>query len=353
MSIFISLLILSLLIFFHELGHFLVAKYFGVKIEVFSIGFGKKLYKKVHNGTEYCISAIPLGGYVQMKGQDDLDPTRSSQDEDSYNAKSPWQRIGILLAGPGANFLLAFLLYIVMGIIGVDKLAPVIGKVYPDSPAFKAKLQKGDKILQIDKHKIVTWDDIKNAIKEDSKQESIIITVKRGDKIIKKRLTPRIESMKNIFNETVKRKIIGILPSGDIVHIKYSFLDSFKFAYQETLNASRFILKGLEKMIEGVVPAKEMGGVISIVQVTSQAASAGIVALLGLTALISVNLGILNLFPIPALDGGHIVFNLYEIIFKKPPNENVMYKLTYAGWAILLSLMLFSTYNDINRLIEG
>jgi regulator of sigma E protease len=240
-----------------------------------------------------------------------------------------------------------------MGIIGVDKLAPVIGKVYPDSPAFKAKLQKGDKILQIDKHKIVTWDDIKNAIKEDSKQESIIITVKRGDKIIKKRLTPRIESMKNIFNETVKRKIIGILPSGDIVHIKYSFLDSFKFAYQETLNASRFILKGLEKMIEGVVPAKEMGGVISIVQVTSQAASAGIVALLGLTALISVNLGILNLFPIPALDGGHIVFNLYEIIFKKPPNENVMYKLTYAGWAILLSLMLFSTYNDINRLIEG
>ena len=347
----ISLIILSLLIFFHELGHFSVAKLFGVKVEVFSIGFGKKLFKKVYKGTEYCISAIPLGGYVQMKGQDDLNPAASSQDKDSYNAKSPWQRIAILLAGPGANFLLAFVLYLVMANIGVDKLAPTIGKVFPNSAAYKAQLLKNDKILEINGQKIATWDDIKGIIEHSNGK--LIIFIKRGDKIIKKVLIPHTESTKNIFGESVKRKIIGILPNGEIVHKKYSLSESFKFAYDETIKASKFILVGLEKMVEGVVPAKEMGGVISIVKVTSQAASAGIIALLGLTALISVNLGILNLFPIPALDGGHIVFNLYEIFFKRPPSEKVMYRLTYAGWAILLSLMIFSTYNDINRLIEG
>ncbi len=351
MGIFISIIILSLLIFFHELGHFIVAKLFGVKVEVFSIGFGKKLFKKIYKGTEYCISAIPLGGYVQMKGQDDLNPAVSSQDEDSYNAKSPWQRIGILLAGPGANFLLAFVLYMVIANIGVDKLAPVVGEVAKNSPAFKAKLQKNDKIIKINGVKIVAWDDIKDVIVHS--EGTLNLLIQRGGKLSKVKVIPRIERVENIFKEKEKRKIIGILPKGDVVHIKYSFLNSFSFAYNETVNASKFILIGLKKMVEGVVPAKEMGGVISILKVTSQAVSVGIVALLGLTALISVNLGVLNLLPIPALDGGHIVFNLYEIFFKRAPSEKVMYRLTYAGWAILLSLMLFSTYNDISRLIEG
>ncbi len=351
MSILISLLILSFLIFFHELGHFLVAKFFGVKVEVFSIGFGKKLIKKVYKGTEYCISTIPLGGYVQMKGQDDSNPTKTSLDSDSYGAKSPWQRIGILFAGPGANFLLAFVLYIIMANIGVVRLAPIIGKVYPNSPAEKAKLLKNDQILKINNHEIKTWSDIKTVIEHSNKK--LIVLIKRDNKIYKKVLFPKFEKTKNIFGETIKRKIIGILPNGEIVHKKYSLIGSIGFAYQETLKSSKFILLGIEKMIKGTVPAKEMGGVISIVKITSQATSAGLVAVLGLTALISVNLGILNLFPIPALDGGHIMFNLYEIIFSKPPSQKAIYRLTYLGWAILLALMFFSTYNDINRLISG
>ncbi len=350
MGILISILVLSFLIFFHELGHFSVAKIFGVKVEVFSIGFGKKIFKKMYKGTEYCISAIPLGGYVQMKGQDDSNPIKVNLDKDSYGAKTPWQRIAILLAGPGANFFLAFLLYLFMANIGVPKLAPIIGKVFPNSAAYQAKLQKNDKIIKINGKQIITWDDLRDIIKNSNKH--LIITIKRNNHLIRKNLIPKIEETKNIFGENIKRKIIGILPNGNIIKRKYSFIESFKFAYDETIRASKFILMGVEKMVEGVVPAKEIGGVISIVKITSQAASSGLVALLGLVALISVNLGILNLFPIPALDGGHIMFNLYEIIFKRSPSERALSGLTYMGWAILLSLMIFSTYNDLVRVFS-
>ena len=350
MGIIISILVLSFLIFFHELGHFSIAKLFGVKVEVFSIGFGKKIFKKMYKGTQYCISAIPLGGYVQMKGQDDSDPTKVNFDTDSYGAKSPWKRIMILLAGPGANFLLAFILYIFMANIGVAKLAPIIGKVFPNSAAKQANLQKNDKIIQINNKKIQTWDELRDIIENSGK--SLILTIKRNNRLIKKVIIPKIKETKSIFGENVKRKIIGILPNGKIIKVKYSFFDSFRFAYEQTIKASKFIILGIEKMIEGVVPTKDIGGVISIVKITSQAAANGLITLLGLTALISVNLGILNLFPIPALDGGHIMFNLYEIVFKKAPSEKALNRLTYIGWAILLSLMIFSTYNDLIRVFS-
>jgi len=350
MGIFVSLLILSFLIFFHELGHFSVAKLFGVKVEVFSIGFGKKLLCKFYKGTNYCLSAIPLGGYVQMKGQDDLNPSKVSHDKDSYNSKTPLQRIAILFAGPFANFLLAFFLYIAIGNIGVHKLMPEIGKVYPNSPAFQAKLQKGDKIISINGIKIESWDDIKNII--ENSRGGLNIVIRRNNKLIKKILYPDIEKTKNIFGENTKRKIIGILPLGKSYIKKYSFLESISFAYNETIRASKFIIIGIEKMIEGIVPTKDIGGVISIVSITSQAASTGMVALLGLSALISVNLGILNLFPIPALDGGHIMFNIYEMITKKAPSEKIYERLTYTGWVLLLTLMIFSTYNDLTRIFE-
>lgn len=349
MVIIIAIFILSFLIFFHEFGHFIIAKLLGVKVEVFSIGFWKKLICKSYNGTNYCLSAIPLGGYVQMKGQDDLDPSKVSYDKDSYNAKTPLQRIAILFAGPFANFLLAFFLYMAIGIIGVHKLAPQIGKIYPNSAAFQAKLKKGDTILAINGIRVKSWGDLKNII--ENSDDKLILKVKRDNKIIKKLLYPKVEKTKNIFGEEVQRKIIGILPLGNTFVKKYSFFESISFAYNETIRASKFIITGIEKMIEGVVPTKDIGGVIAIVNVTSQAAATGIVALLGLTALISVNLGILNLFPIPALDGGHIMFNLYELITKKAPSTKVYERLTYAGWALLLTLMIFSTYNDLARLL--
>ncbi len=351
MGLIVSLIILSFLIFFHELGHFTVARLFGVKVETFSIGFGKKLFCKKKGETTYCLSAIPLGGYVQMKGQDDLNPLKANHDKDSYNSKKPWQRIAILLAGPFANFLLAYILYLLIAFMGVNELAPVIGKVSPNSPANAAKLQPKDEILQINGMDVKTWSDLSRYIK--NSQGALLFTVKRGNKIKNIKIIPKISTLKNIFGEDIKKRAVGIMPSGDIVTLHLGLFESFSYAYKKTIDSSYLIIKGLQKLIEGIIPINQMGGVISIVQVTSQAASVGITALFGLTALISVNLGVLNLLPIPALDGGHIIFNLYEMIFKRPPNENILYKLTIGGWILLLSLLLFTIYNDILRIATG
>ena len=161
MGILVALLVLSVLIFFHELGHFTAARFFGVQVDVFSIGFGKRLWTKKIGKTEWSLSAIPLGGYVKMKGQDDSDPTKVSYDDDSYTSKKPWQRIVILLAGPFANFLMAFFLYLAISYMGVPKLLlAYVDKVTKDAPAYVAGIQKEDKILQINGKNIEYWEEI-------------------------------------------------------------------------------------------------------------------------------------------------------------------------------------------------
>ena len=350
MGILTALFILSFLIFFHELGHFLIARIVGVKVEVFSIGFGKKLICKKFGETNWCISAIPLGGYVQMKGQDDSDPTIKNYDRDSYMTKTPLQKIAILLGGPGFNILLAFLIYLFISFYGWTKLAPQVGKVLPNSSAVNI-LKKGDIIVKIDNYKIKTWDDIPKIIKIAPTPLHLII--KRDNKLIPITLTPKITKTKNIFGEDVKRKLIGISPSGKLITIHYGLFEGLKVAFSETIDKSILIFKSFEKLITGVVGLNNVSGPITIVKVTSEAAHYGIVPLLLFTALISVNLGILNLLPIPALDGGHIVFNLYEWIARKPINEEIMIKLTLAGWGILGSLMILGVFNDIVRLSSG
>ncbi len=341
-----AIIILSFLIFFHELGHFIVARLVGVKVEVFSIGFGKKLICKEFRGTKWCLSAIPLGGYVQMKGQDDSNPLKKSHDPDSYNAKSPWQRILILLGGPGFNFLLAIIIYFAVAITGWQKLAPVIGKTIPNTPAAKV-LKPKDKIIEINGIKIRSWDDIKKAV---DSSDIIDMKILRNGKILEFHIKPKIEEVKNIFGEKVKRKIIGIIPSGDIVTIKYSLPEAVKLTFEKFISDTTLIVKGVEKLITGAIGLNTLSGPIGIVDVTAKVANLGLQPLLFLTALLSVNLGVLNLLPIPALDGGHIVFNLYEAIFKKELNEDIIVKLTIAGWAILGGLMIIGMYNDLVRI---
>jgi regulator of sigma E protease len=358
MGIFIALIVLSFLIFFHELGHFVTARLFGVKVDVFSIGFGKKVFSKKVGDTEWSISLIPLGGYVKMKGQDDTDPLEVSYDSDSYTTKKPWQKIIILLAGPFANFFVAFLLYLGISQIGTylsplfnygHYIVPTVGQFSQESPAKLAGIKEGDKIVKINNIEIESWDEIGETIQQ--LEGDLDFFVLRDNKSLHFTITPIIKEQKNRFGETIKKKIIGIAPKITDEKLHFTPLDGLIFAYNETIYASTLIFKSVQKLITGAVPANQLGGVISIVDITAKASQSGIVALLFFTALISVNLGVLNLLPIPALDGGHIMFNCYEIIRGKPPSENVMYGLTVMGWVILISLMLLGIYNDINRLL--
>ena len=349
MGIFISLLVFSFLIFFHELGHFLAARFFGVHVEVFSIGFGKRILTKKIGNTEWSISAIPLGGYVRMKGQDDSDPTKKSYDKDSYNTKTPLQRIVISLAGPFANFLLAFLLYLIVAFIGIQTPLANVGDVMKDSPAQLAGIKKGDTIVNIDGNPIKYWQDIgeNTAFNHNEHQ----LTILRDGKYIDLTITPKLIDTKNRFGEEKKRYLLGISPNPKAyTTISYPIDKSIKFAYNQTLNASQYIVESLKRVISGLIPMENLGGVVGIVDTTSKVSQMGFVALLMFSALISVNLGVINLLPIPALDGGHVMFHLYELIARRPASDSVMIKLTLLGWAILLSLMLLGLYNDLNRL---
>lgn len=344
------LLVLSFLVFFHELGHFLAARYFGVKVHVFSIGFGKQLYAKKWMGTTWQFALVPLGGYVKMKGQDDSKPGLIEDGDDSYNTKKPWQRIIILFAGPFANFILAAILYFVIALMGSNELSPTIGKVMPNSPASYAGLKAGDEIIKINNVDIKNWDNVGNTIKNSNGQ--IQLYIKRGNIILPKIINPKVSDSQNIFKEKIKKRMIGISPAPKIITVNRNISESLNFAYEKTIQSSKMIFQGVQKLIQGVIPSSEVGGVITIGKVISDASQSSIIALLAITALISVNLGVLNLLPIPALDGGHIMFNLYEMIIRKKPSDQVFMFLTIAGWVILGSLMLLGIYNDINRFFK-
>jgi len=343
------LLVLSVLVFIHELGHFLVARYFGVTVHVFSIGFGKKIFSKHWKGTTWQFALIPLGGYVKMKGQDDSDPSKIEEGDDSYNNKSPLQRIAILLAGPFANFILAAFLYFCIGLMGSNALAPNIGKIVESSPAQKAGLMVGDEIIRINQTDIKTWDDLSDVIK--SSKTALKFYVKRDNKTYGKIVNPELSDSQNIFREKIKKRMIGIAPAPKVIVVERSITQSVTFAYDKTLESSRMIFLGVQKLLQGIIPSSEVGGVITIGKVISDASQSSIIALFSIMALISVNLGVLNLLPIPALDGGHIMFNLYELITRKKPSDKAFITLTIMGWVILGSLMLLGLYNDVIRLI--
>jgi len=240
------------------------------------------------------------------------------------------------------------LLYFAIANLGVPKLLPYVGEVGKDTPAFQAGLTKEDKILQVNSNNILYWEDIAKNI-NDAKGD-ISLVVERNSQLVTLQLVPKVIDDQNIFGEKISRRIIGISPLGKQTTVYFGFVDGLNYAWEETKQASFLIVQSLQKLITGVIGADKLGGIITIVDVTADASSAGILALFFFTALISVNLGVLNLLPIPALDGGHIMFNLYEMLTGKAASEKVMMNITLVGWVMLGSLMLLGLYNDINRL---
>ncbi|WP_394959031.1 RIP metalloprotease RseP [uncultured Helicobacter sp.] len=379
MGLLIALVILAFFIVFHELGHFIVARACGVQVEVFSLGFGKKILSFEFKGTRYAISAIPLGGYVQLKGQQEafieskdshissshnssvLSNAASAQaapntqadtqahSHDSFLAKSPLQRIAILLAGSGFNFLLGFLLYVCVCLYGVVSVPSIVGEVVDSMSAQAAGILPGDRILSVNGVQIRTWEELAKAVQDCTGVISLYL--QRGDSHTEITLTPKLIESHNIFGESTTYNVIGITASQQTQIVRYTRLEALTKAWEKTIESSKLILQSLQKLISGVVSVQHISSVVGITHMMASYAQSDIVALLALSALISINLGIFNLLPIPPLDGGHILFTLYESLTHKKPNERIANAIVIIGVALLLGLMSLGVYNDINRII--
>ncbi len=351
-SLIAVILVLGILIFFHELGHFLVAKLLKIGVKTFSLGFGPKLFSFRWKETEYRLSLALLGGYVQLVGEKPEDEISSENEPYSFSLRPPWQRMAVVIAGPIFNLILAWIIF--FGILitnGQVAILPKVGDVIPDSPAQVAGIKKGDLIVEINSKPIKYWSDLVTQIKN-SKGEKLLFVIKREDKLLSISIKPKIEKTKNIFGEEILTPRVGIVASQEFVYIKLGLFDSIKISFLQTWNMIKLTVQGIIKIIERIIPLEAIGGPIMIVQLVSQQAKQGFLDVLVLTALISINLGLINLLPIPVLDGGHILFYSVEMVTKKPLDPKLRDLSIKIGIAILILLMALAVYNDIYRIIN-
>ena len=346
------IIVLGLLIFFHELGHFLAAKAFGVRVVTFSFGFGPRLLGLKVGGTDYRISAIPLGGYVKMTGEGPDEDLTTEDQQVSFSHKALWKRMLIVFCGPFSNFLFAVLVFFgVFLLLGQMILTNEIGEVKPNFPAYKAGLRPGDTIIQVAGRTIRNWKELPEVIKQNPNRAFPVI-FERGNKRYRTEVTPISSPVKNIFGEEVRETIIGISPSGKFITREQGPLEALGDAVVQTWNISKLTVLSVVKLIQQKVPLDTLGGPILIAQLAGQQAQEGWTNLLFFAALLSVNLGILNLLPIPVLDGGHLLFFGIEGVMRRPLSLKKRELAQQIGMAILIFLMVFVFYNDILRLIQ-
>lgn len=341
---------LGLLIVFHEFGHFIVAKMCGVGVITFSVGFGPKLWVKKKGETEYALSAFPLGGYVKMVGEDPDEDVSQVDLEKSFARKSLVKRIAIVAAGPGFNLLLAvFLLMVVFVFYGVPVMSTQVSGVESGSPAERAGIMKGDRIVAIDERSVSGWDELSGAIKS-SGGKSLNLQIRRGDEIINVTVQPIIKEGRNIFGERKDDWMIGI---GSQVTIEKGQPGlAIVKAFYQTYDYSKLTLLAFYKMLVGEVSPRNIGGPILIAQMAGQQAQEGVGSFLAFLAVLSINLGVLNLLPVPVLDGGHLLFFLVEAVIRKPVSVKVREMAQQVGICLLALLMVYAFYNDIVRFFE-
>ncbi|MFO7971949.1 MAG: RIP metalloprotease RseP, partial [Desulfobacterales bacterium] len=338
-NIFALIIVLGVLIFFHELGHFLVARLFGVGVEKFSLGFGPRLIGKKVGITDYIISAIPLGGYVKMVGEQpdaELDPADIPI---SFTHKNVWKRILIVAAGPFFNFLLAVIIFFgIFQISGMFILKPSIGEVQENTPAYRDGLKKNDLITSINGIKVSTWEEMAKIITR-SRGKPLSVSVRRGDSTRVVTITPELKTFKNIFNEDIEQYVIGITASGDGISQDLNVFQSLRESIIQTYYISVLTLKGVIKILQGAISPKTLSGPIMIAQMAGEQAREGATNLIFFIALISINLAILNFLPIPVLDGGHLLFFFIEAATGSPVSIRVREIAQQAGIFLLILLM--------------
>ncbi|MFP6114726.1 RIP metalloprotease RseP [Helicobacter pylori] len=345
----VAVLMLAFLIFVHELGHFTIARICGVKVEVFSIGFGKKLCFFKLFGTQFALSLIPLGGYVKLKGMDKEENGTNETANDSYAQKSPFQKLWILFGGAFFNFLFAILVYFFLALSGEKVLLPIIGDL--EKNALEAGLLKGDKILSINHQKIASFREIRSVVAR--ARDELVLEIERNNQILEKRLTPKIVAVisdSNDPNEMIRYKVIGIKPDMQKTGvISYSLFQAFEKALSRFEESVVLIVDSLRRLIIGSASVKELSGVVGIVGALSHANSVSMLLLFG--AFLSINLGILNLLPIPALDGAQMLGVVFKNIFKITLPAFMQNALWLAGVGFLVFIMFLGLFNDITRLL--
>ncbi len=443
MTFFSAIVLLGILIFVHELGHFLFAKKLGVRVLKFSLGFGPKLIGKKYGDTEYLVSAVPLGGYVKMLGEEPGNELKEEDKPFAYNYQPVWKRFLIVFSGPVFNLFFAAAIFFVVFLSGVPVPKPYVGKVMDNSPAAAGGLITGDRVIAINGKTVSGWDDIDVPVNE-SRGEKLLFKIEREGKIIELSVIPEKKTGKNIFGENtevmdigimpllypevgeviknavaekagmkkgdriieiegasiktwhdmtaiihgspekplrlkIKRDenfleltvtpekktfkspdgaekqigLIGIGPAGNNVIKKYNPLKAASLGIKRTWDMVALTVVVIIKLIQRIVPAETLGGPIMIFQMAGQQASLGAMNFFLFMAVISINLGVLNLLPIPILDGGHILFLGIEAVRRKPLSEKVMMIAQRVGIAIIIALMVFAFYNDIMRFISG
>ncbi|HHU70276.1 MAG TPA: RIP metalloprotease RseP [Thermoanaerobacterales bacterium] len=336
MNYVVPIFVLSILVFFHEFGHFIIAKIMQIKVNEFSIGFGPKIVDFEKGETIYTLRLFPLGGFVKMEGEDE-----KTTDERGFSNKPIWHRLAVVSAGPIMNFILAiFLIWLIAFFAGIA--STTIDSVIPSAPADKAGLKQGDQIVSINNNNIREWQQIVDIISRSS-GDKLKIDVKRDGRIISYEIIPVIEN-EQIGEMEVKRAVIGIKPQ----IIKYRPINSLIFAFKRMVWFTASIIGGIVMMIKGTA-AVEITGPIGIIQLVDEAAKYGIFNLLQLASYISINLGLINLLPIPALDGGRIIFILIELIRGKPLDPEKEGLIHFIGFAFLMLLMALIIFKDITK----
>lgn len=331
MTILYAILMFCALIFIHELGHFIAAKRCGVQVNEFSLGMGPALFKKQKGETLYALRALPIGGYCAMEGEDgDSDNPRA------FNKKKAWQKAIIVCAGAAMNVLLAIVLMCIIS-YAVGVATTCIGSFVKGSPAQQAGLQKGDRIVRIGSRPIDKWTDVSGALEGYKKGDRTAVTVQRGG-------TTRTVHTK--LMETDGRVLIGIRPK-----MEKDFFGSIKNGFVSTMGLTGDMYRILKQMFTGQVSTKELSGPVGIVVLVGRSAKRGFIYLLYLTALISLNLGVFNMLPFPALDGGRLVFIIIRRLTGKVITDEIEARINYAGLLLLFGLMIYVTWNDIARFI--
>lgn len=443
MTLLYAAFLLGILIFVHELGHFLFAKLLGVKVLKFSLGFGPKVVGKKIGETEYCISAFPLGGYVKMFGEEPGEELPQDERERAFSSQPIWKRFSIVFFGPIFNLIFAAFVFVVIFMAGVQVLYPDVGKISEKSPAEVAGLMTGDRITEINGHAVGRWDEVESYI-EKSNGAPLHLKVERKGKVIAVQVTPRRKAIKNLFGEkeeiweigvsplvypvvgevfkgspageaglrkgdriyaiqgtdiktwndmtdlirsspgkplkfTIRRDdafiertiipekntvtvpgggkkeigLIGITPMENSFTKKFGPVSALSLGLRKTWDICVLTAESVVKLIQKVIPARTIGGPIMIFEMAGQTASRGATDFFTFMGIISINLGVLNLLPIPILDGGHLLFLCIEAVRRRPVSERVVMLAQRVGLALLISLMAFAFYNDILKLITG